>query len=313
MRIGLVSAATYGERERTPGSHHGTAFATTFNGYDEALAAQWTGTFVRAGRRIPEARVVKVWDPHREWAERLAAICGIDQVVDSPAEAAQDVDAVIVVDDGSRRQWQWALPALEAGLPTFIDKPLAMNAAEARHVVELAERHGARLMSASSLRYVPDMQALKAEAPALGNVSLATSICGNELVYYGIHALEMAYEILGDRMRGQAQSVLNVGREGRNVCRVRYASGLDLLLMVAEGEYMQAGYQISVFGQRGWRTLQPRLDDLYVYLMEQFMAVVGGAPSPVSGAEMVEVIAVLEAGAKSLVSGAEVLVSEHIS
>lgn len=305
LRLALVSAATYGQHERTPGSFHGTAFATAFNGYDEEAAKLCTGTFVRSGRRLPDARVVKVWDPDRAAAERLATACGIDEVVDSPEAAAEDVDAFIVVDDGTRHQYRWALPALAKGLPTFIDKPLAVTAAEARAVLDFAEAHGARVMSTSSLRYVPDIQALKAEVAQVGPVPLATTICGNELIYYGIHALEMAYEVLGDALRGQVETVLNVGRPGRSICRVRCRSGLDLLLLVGEGEYMQAGYQICVHGKGGWRTVQPNLDNLYSYLLEQFLEVARGGEPPVSHAEMHEVIAVLEAGRRSLETGQE--------
>jgi predicted dehydrogenase len=306
LRLALVSAATYGQHERTVGSFHGTAFATAFNGWDEALAQDFGGTFVRAGKRLDDARVVKVWDLDRAAAEKLARICAIPEVADSPEAAAEDVDALIVVDDGSREQWRLALPALAKGLPTFIDKPLAMRAAEARAVLDYAAAHGAPVMSASSLRYVPDIQALKSEVGGLGAVPLATTICGNELIYYGIHALEMAYEVLGDALRGQVVSVHNVGQDGRNICRVRYASGLDLVLLVAEGQYMQAGYQLSVFGKSGWRTVQPNLADLYYYLLARFLDLARGGEPPVSADEMHEVIAVLEAGKRSLATGAEV-------
>src|SRR5207245_2232690 len=38
IKLGLISAASYGAAgaARASGSHHGTAFATTFNGWDEA-------------------------------------------------------------------------------------------------------------------------------------------------------------------------------------------------------------------------------------------------------------------------------------
>ena len=54
LRIGLISAATYGYMgaPRTPGSNHGTAFATACNGYDEAKRKQFEGTFVAAKKRI---------------------------------------------------------------------------------------------------------------------------------------------------------------------------------------------------------------------------------------------------------------------
>ncbi len=304
VRIGLVSAATYGYMgaPRTPGSFHGTAFATTFNGYDAAKAAGYEWTFAAAGRTIEGARVVKVWDPHKEWAERLAEVCSIPQVCDSPQECTEDVDAVIVVDDGSGEHARYGIAALRKGLPTFIDKPIAMTARQAKEIVDIAREHGAPLMSASSLRYVPDIVALREEVNELGEIHLATTICGNELVYYGIHALE------------GAQSCLNVGRPGRNIVRVRFADDRDLVLMVAEPQYMVAGYQINLYGTTGWRSVQPDLTDLYIYLMEQFLKMVqSGSSEVVPLDEIVEVIAVLEAGKRSLAEGREVTVAEVLA
>ena len=82
-------------------------------------------------------------------------------------------------------------------MPTFCDKPLAMTAKQAKEVAAVARQAGTPLMSASALRFVPDVLALAKEVPSLGKIHLATTICGNELVYYGIHALEMAYAVLG--------------------------------------------------------------------------------------------------------------------
>ena len=321
IRIGLISAATYGylDAPRTPGSFHGTAFATAFNGYDPAKAERYQWTFVRASRTLPGARVVKVWDPHREWAERLADVCSIAEVADTPEACADGVDAVVVVDDGSGQHGRYALAPLRRGRATFVDKPNAMTARGAQEIVAAARASGAPLMSASSLRYVPDVQALRAEMPELGEVHLATTICANDLVYYGIHALEMAYEVLPSaRTNGAdgnpgagAVSCLNVGQPGRNVVRVRFANGRDLLLMVAERQYMRAGYQINVYGQKAWRSLQPDLTDLYLHLMERFLDMVrSGRKEVVPLDEIVEVIGVLEAGKRSLAEGREVSVAE---
>lgn len=311
LRIGLVSAATYGYMgaPRTPGSFHGTAFSTTFNGYDAEKARQYQWTFAAAGRTLPEARVVKVWDPDRLWAQRLADVCAIPTVCDHPDECAEGVDAVIVVDDGSGEQAQYGITPLRRGIPTFIDKPLAMTARRAQEIVAIARETGTPLMSASSLRFVPDIVALREEAPKLGTIHLASSICGNELVYYGIHALETAYAVLGPG----AVSCRNVGQPGRNVVRVRFRDGRDLVLMVAERDYMVAGYQINLYGEKGWRSVQPDLTDLYVYLMEQFLQVARTGEPVVPLDEMVEVIAVLEAGKRSLALDREVSIAEVLA
>ncbi|MHB8901501.1 MAG: Gfo/Idh/MocA family oxidoreductase [Thermoguttaceae bacterium] len=308
LKLGLISAASYGYMgaPRTQGSFHGTAFATVCNGLDETKRKTFEGTFVAAKKRVENAQVVSVWDPLKASAERLADICGIARVCDTAEQCADGVDAVLIVDDGSGEQWKYALAPLRKGVPTFCDKPLAMTAKAAKEVAGVAKQTGTPLMSASSLRFVPDILALAKEVPSLGDIHLATTICGNELVYYGIHAIEMAYAVLG---RG-AVSCLNVGQPGRNIVRVRFESGRDLVLMVGEKDWMQAGYQINVYGKKGWRSVTPKLDDLYWYLIDRFLDLVRTGKESVPIDEEVEVIAVLEAGKRSLAENREVTVAE---
>jgi predicted dehydrogenase len=308
IRLGLISAATYGRpgAARTLGSNHGTAFATTFNGWDEEKSRAWKGTFVRSRRRLPGARVVTVWDPDAAAARQLADICGIARVAATPEEAAQGVDAVLLIDDGSGAQWRYALDPLRRGVPVFCDKPLAMNARDAQEVARLVRATGTRFLSASSLRFVPDILKLKQELPQLGSVHLASASCGNELVYYGIHALSMIYGVFG----GGAVSALNVGRPGRNLVRYRFRQDLDVMLTVADREWMRAGYLITLQGTKAWRSLQPNLDNLYAHLLEQFLDLVRTGREPVPVEEEVELIAALEAGQRSLQLGREVTIAE---
>jgi len=112
---------------------------------------------------------------------------------------------------------------------------------------------------------------------------------------------------------GGAVSCLNVGQPGRNIVRVRFESGMDLVLMVGEAPYMSAGYQINVYAKGGWRSVQPDLSDLYLYLQQKFIDMVNsGAKYVVPLDEIVEVIAVLEAGKRSLAEGREVTVAEML-
>jgi len=311
LKLGLLSAATYGAagQPRTAGSHHGTAFSTTFNGFDEAKAKQFKGTFVRSGRRLSSARVEKIWDPDQQAARALAEICGIASVASTPEECCAGVDAVLIVDDGSGAQWKYAEHPLRQGVPTFCDKPLAMTAREAAKIARLARQTKTRFMSASSLRFVPDIVQLRQELPQLGQVHLATAACGNELVYYGIHALSMVYAVLG----GGATSAINVGRAGRNVARLRFGEQRDVVLMVADKETMRAGYQINLYGTKGWRSVTPNLTNLYSYLLEAFLDLVTTGKESVPIEEEVEVIAALEAAKRSLELGREVPLREVLA
>lgn len=308
VRLGLISAATYGRpgAPRTLGSHHGTAFATTFNGWDEEKAKGWKGTFVRSKRRLEGARIAAVWDPEPDAATKLADICAIPRVAATPEAACERVDAVLLVDDGSGEQWRYAMHPLRRGIPVFCDKPLAMTAREAKSVADVVRATNTRFMSASSLRFVPDIVKLKQELPQLGKVHLASASCGNDLVYYGIHALSMIYGVLG----GGAMSALNVGRSGRNLVRYRFKNDLDVMLTVADAEWMRSGFSITLQGTKAWRTVQPDLTNLYSYLLEQFLDLLHTGREPVPVEEEVELIAALEAGKRSLLSGREVTIME---
>ncbi len=308
LKLALVSAATYGlpGQPRTPGSHHGTAFATTFNGWDAEKAKSLKGTFIKSGRRLEGARVVKIWDPDKAAARALADACGIETVTDTPEQCSDGVDAVLLIDDGSGAQWKYAEHPLRKGVPTFCDKPLAMTAREAGAVAALARETGTRFMSASSLRFVPDIITLRRELPQLGAVHLASAVCGNELVYYGIHALSMIYAVLG---KG-AVSAINVGQPGGNIARLRFEDGRDVVLIVADKQRMRAGYQINLYGEKTWRSVTPDLKDLYAYLLEAFLDLVKTGKESVPVEEEVEVIAALEAAQRSLALGREVTLRE---
>lgn len=308
LRVGLISVASYGRagQPRTQGSSHGTAFASICNGFDETKRAAFTGPFIAAKKRSENVQVVRIWDPVRSAAENLAALCRIPVVCDRPEQCIEDVDAVLIGDDGSGEQWKFATAPLQQRVPTFCAKPLAMTAKEAKAIATVARQAGTPFMSASALRFVPDIVALAKEAPQLGDIRVATVTGSNDLVYDGIHGLSMAYAVLG---RG-AVSCLNVGQPGRNLVRVRCQDGRDLMLIVGDREVMRAGYQITLFGTKGWRTVTPGLTDLYTYMLDAFFDLVrtGRETAPIE--EEVEVIAALEAGKRSLVEKREVTIAE---
>ena len=62
----------------------------------------------------------------------------------------------------------FACAAMAAGAHVFVEKPLATTVADARRVVEAAQRHGRKLMVGYILRHHPSWQRLIAEARALG-------------------------------------------------------------------------------------------------------------------------------------------------
>jgi len=100
-------------------------------------------------------------DPHQETVEALVARHGgralsFEEVLASPA-----IQGVAIVTQPSRHH-ALARRALEAGKHVFVEKPIALDIAEARDLAALAERPGRCLMVGHILQYHPAFLALKA-------------------------------------------------------------------------------------------------------------------------------------------------------
>lgn len=292
IRLGLVGGA---------GAYHGRAFSALVNGLAEGQARPegWPNFT----QQVEGARIVSVWDPDRGTGEALARAFGIERVVDRMEDAADGADGVIIADDITKKHHFRAKPFLRAGVPTFIDKPLASDVDEATELVDLAVKHGTPMMSASSLRYAKETEDLRANPGALGNILTATTVCRGELIHYGIHPLELAVSILGTG----ARSVHNVGREGQNIVKIDYRDGKSLALIVYAGiSYL---FQLNLYGDKGWR--QVVVTDsaaFYSNLLRKVAEMCRSKRPPIPYAETLEIIQILVAAQKSLYEERKVVI-----
>ncbi|MCX5428394.1 Gfo/Idh/MocA family oxidoreductase [Streptomyces sp. NBC_00257] len=83
---------------------------------------------LNVGKAGGDARVVALGGGRGRRNDALAAVGGIAAVVDEPAALIGLVDAVVVADRDGANHRQQAIPFLAAGLPVFVDKPLARRA-----------------------------------------------------------------------------------------------------------------------------------------------------------------------------------------
>ncbi|MCP4640071.1 MAG: Gfo/Idh/MocA family oxidoreductase, partial [bacterium] len=115
------------------------------------------------------------------------------KIVDSIEELCTMVDVVMLESVDGRPHLEQARPVFEAGLPIFIDKPVAGSLADAIEIFRLAKKHEVPCWSSSSYRYYPSMVELKAKD--VGDIKGAVSYgpCSIEehhpdLFWYGVHA-----------------------------------------------------------------------------------------------------------------------------
>jgi len=279
--------------------YHGKYFGRMYNGCDPDLwAKHGLGGDPAAGRRIDDARIVKVWDEKREDAEALAAMCRIPRVCDRIEECGEGVDAILFPDDCSRRHYRFAEPLWATGLPMFIDKPLAVTVEEAEAVVAKAESHGVPLFSASGLQYTREIEEAKPEIEKLGKILVALAASPNELIFYGIHGLAMLSSVFGPGI----ESARNIGEGDVDLVKYRWRDGhLGVLFGLESG---RPGWRVTLFGEKGKLDIAVNdADYFYWNLNRHFIAMVGTRQQPLSNVAMLEIIKALVAAKRSKAEG----------
>jgi predicted dehydrogenase len=289
MRLGLVDCDT----------SHVVEFTRRLHGVD-LPADQWV-----AGARV----VAAVGGTSQISPERIDGFVrqlrdmGVE-IVDRPADLIGRVDAVLIESvDGSVHR-ERALPFIEAGMPLFIDKPLATSVADARHLVEAARRRGIALTSASSLRYALEVQALQSRRDELGAVlgadayGPASSHPRNPgLFHYGVHAVEMLYALMGVG----CQTVHCVWEEGAEVVVGQWADGrIGTVRGTRRGSY---AFGFTAFCER--QVVPAAIDFRYCYreLLKVIVQMFESRAWPLSDEQLIEPIAFQEAALQSAQHG----------
>lgn len=293
IRIGLVGTNT---------SHAGT-FAGLLNGEGGEEP------------QVPGGRVVGVWssgnpsmhDVPNPDAAQLAERFGIDRVVAAPEELVGSIDAVLVVDDtgGGALHAELARPFLEAGVPTFVDKPMTTNASDAAGLFDLAEQHGAPLMSSSALRFSAKLQRLTEDLPRVGEISSVVSVGTGEWRHYGVHMVEIAQIAAG---RGMSWVHQHPG-ERRDVTLICYDSGPTVVVEnLRDSAYV---FHIVVYGAAGMaEAMISDYDHMFAGTVAAAVEMARTGTSPVSREETLEVMRVLDAGHRSAEAGGPVPVDD---
>ncbi len=199
---------------------------------------------------IDGARVTHVWTQDRKLSEHIARASRIDHVVEKAEEMIGQVDAVLLARDDPENHVAMARPFLDAGIPIFIDKPLASTHQDLAYFSE-QNRQGRFLMSCSSMRYASECRTAKTELASLGELQLATVVGKKDWVKYGVHMLEALFALLDDP---RAVSVRHVSKSGKDIVLVQFKSGL--LATVHLFRNIAPTFQLSLFGRDGWRLIE---------------------------------------------------------
>lgn len=179
------------------GNGHPYSWSAIFNGYAPVIMAEcgFPGILGYLGQQsfphdcIPGARVTHVWTQDKALSHHIADATFIDTVVEEPEDLIGQVDAVLLARDDAENHRRLAEPFIAAGLPIYVDKPLAHTRQEAADFFSLETRI-AQIFSCSALRYARELLLPSVEIERIGGISRISAQVPKSWKKYAIHVID---------------------------------------------------------------------------------------------------------------------------
>lgn len=192
-RIGLIGFSE--------NNGHPYSFTTIINGFQPGLLAAigWGQIEAYMSREAdgwsgcPGAQVTHVWGNNPKETEALRRIDPTIISLGKFEDMIGEVDGIIFARDDWTSRNKLVAVCLEAGMPTFVDKPLTLSEAELDYFAPFL--NAGRLMSTSGLRYSPELQIIRAAGTS--NFSEMNFSGPGSWSLYSTHLVDMAIELLG--------------------------------------------------------------------------------------------------------------------
>jgi len=292
LSLGIIGMST--------GNGHPYSWSAIHNGYDP-ITMETCGfpAFPRhlEKRRFPDdqikgARVTHVWTQEPGLAQHIAAAARIETVVSRYEDMIGQVDGVLLARDDADRHVEFAMPFLDAGMPIYIDKPLALNCADARKLFS-AQKYSGQLFTCSALRYANELQLSCCDRLKVGEIRRIHAITPKDWDKYAVHVIEPALMLVGD---GTKCVRADLSQDDGATTLVASLSEGRQLLVSALGDVVSP-MTLRIIGDKGWRDLIFR-DTFSAFrsALQAFVETVMTRRPVIAENFVMDVIALLEAG-----------------
>ncbi len=232
------------------------------------------------------------------------------EIVSSINDLLDKVDVVFLESNDGRPHLEQVLPCLEAGKPTFIDKPIAGTLADAIRIFEAAAKTHTPIFSSSSLRFGKNTQAVR--QGSIGKVIKADTRSPAslepthpDLFWYGIHGVESLFTTMGT-------GCLSVKRGTTDDGKIQVTGTWDgnRTGIFRESSDTRKGYAGTATNAEG-KSAEVGGFDGYQPLLNQIIHFFRTGVAPVTPEETLEIYAFMEAADESKRrNGAEVSLAE---
>ncbi|HET7775511.1 MAG TPA: Gfo/Idh/MocA family oxidoreductase [Azospira sp.] len=292
LRLGVIGLS--------PGNGHPYSWSAICNGYDlsemEHCGFPVIPRYLEKQRfpddQIPQVQVTHVWAQDADVARHVAKAALIPNVVQDFTDMLGAVDGILLARDDGETHLHYAMPFLRAGVPVYVDKPLALCRADAQEMYA-AQHYAGQLFSCSALRYAKELIRSAEDRQLLGPICAIHAMTPKDWDKYAVHVIEPALNLIPDR--GDVKGCQAWGTGGGRGLSVTYSGGVQLQVYAA-GDAC-APLSLRVLGTTGWKDLHFR-DSFAAFkaALEAFIRSMRERRQIIPEAFTMEVVDLIEAG-----------------
>lgn len=255
---------------------------------------------------ITDIEFVGVYSDDRAAAEKLNERFGVP-VMDRPDELVGRIDGLVVTARHGGKHYKLAKPYINDGIPMFIDKPITIDEDEAVEFMKELKVNGIKVVGGSCCVFAPEVQELKAKlasgelGTAFGGFLRAPVSLENEyggFFFYSQHLVEVMCEVFGYYPKSVASY-----KNGKVITSVVRYGDYDVCTEYTDGCSL---YQVTVNSSTGAHGgIYPVTGELYLPEFRSFWALLHGGKQEKSFRDFIAPVYILNAFARSIVSGKE--------
>lgn len=262
------------------------------------------GKLFNIERAFPDMEVKYVWGETEEFAKTAMEKGNIPKMVKDPSEMLGKIDGLIVDHRHGKFHLEPAIPFIEAGIPTFIDKPFCYRAKQGKDFLALARKHGTPVTSFSSIAHSYETLDIKEQLKTMGSINQVIRSGRVDLnseyggvFFYGAHTVQPLLYIFEEDVEK-----VRVNENGeKSSANLIFKNGMSASLVFTTKKY---GWQTFVETEEGIVELESKIEEKkpgknYVDMVEMFKT----GKEPRSHESIIHCVAVLEALEKSVASG----------
>lgn len=234
------------------GNGHPYSWSAICNGYDKNLIEKCGFPVIPRyleQKTFPDdfltdkIRVVSIWTQDISLSKKVAETCNIENVVANLVDIVKNVDGILLARDDAENHIEILKTIIPAGLPIYVDKPIALTTSDLSKVVSMS-RYERQLFTCSALVFSKNLDIPnKYKAELNSNFSIYAE-SPKTWDKYSVHLIEPVLNIIpSDLILLRKQKIKDTS--GRNELEVSFSRNINVRFVTTGKKSGEIFFQIT--------------------------------------------------------------------